>query len=135
MIEQINKKELIRLANEARFKAYAKYSGLAVGSAIQTSNNLFFTGCNIENASYGLTICAERVALAEAVKTLGFSTLQNTIVALAIVTETPQPIVPCGACLQVLSELQTDFTIFCGTPEGLVNSYQLSELLPKAFRL
>lgn len=80
-------------------------------------------------------MCAERVALGVALSTLGFSVLQKGIVAMAVVAGSPSPIIPCGACLQVVSELNTEISVICGNLAGTYKVYSLSELLPAVFRL
>jgi len=94
-----------------------------------TEKGKVYTGVNVENASYGLTVCAERVAVFKAV-TEGLKSFKK----IAIVTDTDQPKSLCGACLQVLSEFCADLEIVCATLKGEKNRYRLSELLPKAFK-
>lgn len=127
-------KELLSMAVDARKRAYAPYSHFAVGAALMTADGTVFTGCNIENASFGATVCAERTALSKAV-----SEGHTDFVALAIVGRkggsTSAPIcAPCGICRQVLSEFcKKDFPILMS---GDGESYQkttLGELLPFAF--
>ncbi len=123
--------ELLRQAREARMRAYAPYSSYAVGSAIRTVEGRIFTGCNVENASYGLSVCAERVALFKAV-----SEGARTVVAVAVITQDGAP--PCGACLQVLSEFVEDphqCIVWLATPDHLVRRAPLAELFPTQFRL
>ena len=121
--------ELALAAEQARLRAYAPYSGFAVGAAVRTSNGLIYAGCNVENASYGLTICAERVAICLAVS-LG----ERRIDALAVSAQTPA--YPCGACLQVLSEFAgPDCWIFVARAGVVEEATTLGRLLPKAFAL
>lgn len=121
--------ELIRKALHAREKAYAPYSEFLVGAALQVRGGKVYTGVNVENASYGLTICAERVAVFKAVSD-GTKKFRK----IAIVTDTRRPKSLCGACLQVLSEFADDMEIICATLEGQKVKYTLKELLPRAFK-
>src|SRR3984957_17854586 len=98
----IDIEELIREARAARDRAYAPYSTFRVGAAVLTRTGRVFRGCNVENASYGLTLCAERVALALAVAE-GCS--RGDFSHLAVIADTEQPVAPCGACRQVMMEL------------------------------
>ena len=120
---------LIRAASEVRDLAYARYSGFRVGSALLTSSGAIFSGCNIENRSYGGTVCAERVALGSAV-----AAGDGTPVAIAVVTDTSPPSLPCGLCLQALSEFATpDLPIRLVNPAGESREFRLDELLPHPF--
>ncbi|GFN22508.1 cytidine deaminase [Thermanaeromonas sp. C210] len=121
---------LIRAAAGARERAYAPYSRFPVGAALLTSSGRVYTGVNIENASYGLTVCAERVALWKAV-----SEGEREFVALAVVGGDRPFTFPCGACLQVLAEFAPDLEIITGLPEGRMLKERLKDLLPKAFVL
>lgn len=130
--------ELIREASDAAGSAYAVYSQFRVGAAILTVEGKIFTGCNIENSSYGLTICAERVAVFKAV-----SEGYKDISALAIYSESKIPSRPCGACLQVLSEFAStelaevgrDIEILCFNTQGAKDKFILKDLLPHGFSL
>lgn len=119
--------DLRTAAEAARARAYAPYSGFHVGAALETEEGTIVTGCNIENASYGLTICAERSAVAAAV-TAG----HRRFVRLALVSDAPDPISPCGACRQVLAEFGLDLKIdsYAGTHR---TSWTMAELLPASF--
>lgn len=111
----------------ARSKAYAPYSGFCVGAAVQGSSGTIYTGCNIENASYGLTNCAERTAIFKAI-----SEGETGLTALAVVADTPGPASPCGACRQVMAEFNIDKVILSNLQgEQWITSSQ--ELLPCAF--
>lgn len=125
---QIDWEPLKLAAIDARSRAYAPYSGFAVGAALLTNDGRIFQGCNVENASYGATICAERGALAAAV-VAG----ERDLVALAIATGADRPTPPCGICRQCLSELVPDLRIRSFTKDGAFADYQLSDLLPDAF--
>jgi cytidine deaminase len=116
---------LIRTAFEARKQAYAPYSGFAVGAAVQCKSGAVFVGSNIENISYGLTICAERIAIASAV-----AAGEREFVAIAVVADTSEPIVPCGACRQFLAEFAPDLIIVSATVQGGQKIENLSHLLP-----
>jgi len=120
---------LIAAAREACQRAYAPYSGFCVGAALQTSSGRVFTGCNVENASYGLTICAERVAVGRAV-----AEGERNFDAIAIVSR--GGVMPCGACRQVLAEFNPDLRVIVadlGGSQGHTREFRLSELLPEAF--
>jgi cytidine deaminase len=125
----VTENQLINKAREARLKAYAPYSKFLVGAALLTKKGIVYTGVNVENASYGLTVCAERVAVFKAV-TEGNCHFKK----IAIVTDTNAPKSLCGACLQVLSEFAEDMEIVCATVKGKKARYRLRELLPKAFK-
>jgi len=117
--------ELIGLAREARARAYAPYSNFAVGAALLGASGRVYTGCNVENVSYGLTICAERVAVGKAV-----SEGEREFVAVAVVTQNGAS--PCGACRQVLSEFGPDMQVVIARAEGdEYEVYSLQELLPR----
>ncbi len=131
MITPERQKKLIALAKEAQKNAYMPYSKFAVGAAILTENGDFFTGCNVENISYGLTICGERTAIFKMISEKGPRAL---IKAIAITTKADIPCAPCGACRQVISEFSTPETlvIYKGT-EGYITTL-LTHLLPDAFK-
>lgn len=117
--------ELLRRAAAAREYAYARYSGFRVGAAILTESGDVFLGANIENVSFGLTMCAERVALGTAIQS-GKSGLREV----AIVADSTVPIVPCGACRQVLAEFNPRVKIVSQTLSGLAEEFSLDVLLP-----
>ena len=122
--------ELIAKAFEAQKYAYVPYSHFAVGAAILTTEGWVYTGCNIENASYGLTVCAERVAVFKAV-----SSGQQSFKALAVVAGTEEYASPCGACRQVLSEFGRDMKVYLANCRGEYRETTVKELLPGAFSL
>ena len=121
-------RELVAKARNASEHAYCPYSGFSVGAAILTETEDIFTGCNVENASYGLTICAERNAVFQMV-TQG----RRRIKAVVIYTPTPKPAAPCGACRQVINEFGPDALVIsvCDGPDVLRRP--LAQLLPDAF--
>ena len=119
---------LIKLATEARENAYAPYSNFKVGAALLASDGRVFTGCNVENATYGLTVCAERVALWKAV-----SEGEREFVAVAVVADGERPPLPCGACRQLLWEFSGDIEVITANLRGARQSYHLSELFPHPF--
>ncbi len=121
-------KELIEKAKRARLKAYAPYSDSKVGAALLTKSGKVYTGANVENASYGLTVCAERAAVQKAV-----NSGDRIFVKMAVVADRNPPITPCGACRQVLSEFTKDLKIICANLHGKVERHSLKELLPEAF--
>ncbi len=118
---------LIELATEARENAYAPYSDFAVGAALLCEDGEVFVGCNVENLSFGLTCCAERVALGAAI-VAG----QSAFRCIAIVADTDDPISPCGACRQVMAEFNPSLRILLATLRRGFVEYSLSELLPRA---
>jgi cytidine deaminase len=126
MVTEDQKQQLLIAACEVREKAYAPYSDYAVGAAILADDGQIFTGVNVENASYGLTICAERSAVFSAV-TAGI----RRIVAVAVCTQNAGS--PCGACRQVLSEFGGDMLVLMSDPEGNVREINLLILLPDQF--
>lgn len=119
--------ELVKQAREARARSYSPYSHFAVGAALRTVSGKVYLGCNIENCSYGLTVCAERVAIYNAV-----SDGARDFEALAIFTEAEGLTSPCGACRQVLWEFSKDLVIILANPRGK-KELRLSELLPAPF--
>jgi cytidine deaminase len=121
-------KQLGDVARSASQHAYCPYSNFRVGAAILTEDEQTYAGCNVENASYGLTICAERNAIFQMV-----AKASSPIRAIAIYTPTATPSAPCGACRQVINEFgpQAEVVSFCDGPDVLRK--KLSELLPDAF--
>lgn len=120
--------QLIAAARDVRKNAYAPASGFLVGAALLTDDGRVFVGCNVENASYGLTICAERAAVCAAI-----AAGARRVVAAAIVTGLSDPARPCGACRQVLAEFGADMEIvLVGSGEQVVTT-TLAKLLPEPF--
>ena len=123
------KQELLNAALSARERAYAPYSKFLVGASVLAKSGKIYTGCNIENASYGLTVCAERNALFSAV-----GAGEREFTALCVVGDTEAPISPCGACRQVMAEFKVTCIILANL-KGDVKEYTLEELLPYGFSL
>ena len=122
-------KELVREALEARKQSYCPYSGFAVGAALLCGDGTVFRGCNIENAAYGPTNCAERTAMFKAVYEG-----EREFDALAIIWDGDDYAVPCGVCRQVLAEFcAPDMPVICANKEGEYKIMELSTLLPEAF--
>jgi cytidine deaminase len=120
--------ELIAKATEARQKALAPYSAFKVGAALETRDGRIFTGCNIESASYGFSVCAERVALWKAL-----SEGARDFRAMAIVTDADTITSPCGGCRQLLWEYCGDITIHMHSQNGSSAEYRMADLLPVPF--
>ena len=118
---------LVKAARAAQARAYAPYSNYRVGAALESEGGEIYVGCNVENASYGLTICAERAAVCAAVAA-GAQRFRRAVV----VSDTDPPAAPCGACRQVLSEFGRDFRVDAVGPQGSA-SWTMAELLPAAF--
>jgi cytidine deaminase len=116
---------LVEAAWEVREKAHAPYSQFKVGAALLSKDGRVFTGCNVENLSYGLTICAERVAIGSAVAA-GVTEFQTV----AVVADTDVPISPCGACRQVMAEFGVSQVVLSNKADRI--SFALEELLPRA---
>jgi cytidine deaminase len=128
-MDEIPWERLFEVAHAARARAHAPYSHFPVGAAALYADGTIVPGCNVENSSYGLTLCAERNALARAV-TDGHQGLQ----AVAIVVDTPSPCPPCGMCRQVMAEFAgADLPVRSRTLSGQEDRYRLGELLPHAF--
>lgn len=119
---------LVAAARAARAQAIAPYSHFTVGAALQTPAGRIYTGCNVENASYGLTMCAERVALFKAL-----SEGERDFVAVAVVADTEAPTPPCGACRQLLWEFCGDVPVIMATPARVAARHQMRDLLPLPF--
>lgn len=126
---QSTHQDLIEQARQARLRAYAPYSGFPVGAALLGRSGAVYTGCNVENASYPLTTCAERTAVAKAV-----SEGEQAFEAIAIITATGAT--PCGACRQILREFSGpdgDLIVIVADLEGNVHTFTIEELLPAGF--
>ena len=121
------RRALLELANEARRRAYAPYSNYQVGAALRTSSGRIYTGCNVENAAYPTSMCAERVAVYKAV-----SEGDRKFEVIAVVT--PNGGSPCGGCRQVLAEFGLDTVVLIGDSQGrLIQETTVADLLPGAF--
>ena len=123
-------RELIENALQAIKNSYSPYSNFRVGSAVLCSDGKIYRGTNIENASYGLSICAERVAIFNAI-----SNGCKSIDAIAVISEPEDPVPPCGACLQVIQEFASsrDMIVILRSINGNEKTYRLKDLLPVAF--
>jgi cytidine deaminase len=122
--------ELARQAMAARRQAFAPYSGFLVGAAVETTDGAIYTGCNIENASYGLTVCAERVAIWKAISE---GVPPGAFRAIAIAADSPHPTPPCGACRQILAEFAPQATVTLINLQGVTREFTVAELLPESF--
>jgi cytidine deaminase len=119
---------LIAQAIAARERAYCPYSGFAVGAAVLTASERIFPGCNVENAAYPATVCAERTALLSA-----YAAGERELIALAVVADTPGPVSPCGTCRQVIHELAPRCTVVLANLHGDISLTTPQELLPGGF--
>ena len=120
--------ELVAAARRARRHAHARFSGFKVGAALETDDGTIVTGCNVENASYGLTICAERVAMFKAI-----SEGHRKFRRVAVVADTQTPTPPCGACRQILWEFGGDLEVVIANLRRELGRYQLADLLTLPF--
>lgn len=129
MIDADLQERLIAEAVRSRANAVAGRSGFSVGAAIEAEDGRIFGGCNVENATYGLTVCAERVAIWKAL-----SEGVRRFRAVAVVTGADTPTPPCGACRQILWEFAGDVPVVSATVGGKKKTYRMSELLPEPFQ-
>lgn len=120
--------ELIEEAKKAREKAVATFSNYKVGAALRTTSGKIFHGCNVENATYGLTVCAERVALLSAI-----AQGERKFSAIAVVTQSDKPGTPCGPCRQLMWEFCGDIDVTTANLDGKTVEYKLSQLFPFPF--
>jgi cytidine deaminase len=128
-VEMISVDELIDLAKSARHWAHAPYSNFSVGAALLSSDGRVFTGCNVENSTYGLSMCAERVAIFKAI-----SEGATEIAKVVVVTDHENIAPPCGCCRQMIWEFASDKTeVVLANLSGDVRTYRIIELLPEAF--
>jgi cytidine deaminase len=125
----LNDQSFIAAAQAAREKAYAPYSHFAVGAAVRTADGTIFTGCNVENASYGLSNCAERTAIFKAV-----SEGHTHFTDIAVIADTDAPCSPCGACRQVITEFAPRARVILANLRGEQRVTTAGELLPGAFQ-
>lgn len=120
--------KLVECARRGRENAYAPYSNFRVGAALEAASGRVFPGCNVENATYGLTVCAERVALWKAI-----SEGEREFRRLAVVSESERPASPCGACRQLLWEFCGDIEVVLANLQGHLETHQLHDLFPRPF--
>ncbi|HSA07630.1 MAG TPA: cytidine deaminase [Candidatus Gastranaerophilales bacterium] len=128
---QINPKNLLKLASEAAEKAYAPYSKFKVGACALFEDGSVYTGCNVENASYGLSLCAERNAIAKAVA----DGKNARLVAIAVYSPNCEKCFPCGACRQWIVEFAKDAKIILQDKDNEIKEFSIQELLPYSFTL
>ena len=121
ILSRMENSRLVEAAVLARANAHAPYSNFAVGAALECEDGTVFTGCNVENLSFGLTMCAERVAAG-----------QRAFRRIAVVAATDVPISPCGACRQVMAEFHPALKILSATLDGKTEEFTLDQLLPRA---
>ena len=122
--------ELIQMAKQAADSAYAPYSKFKVGAALLTSSGITYSGCNVENASYGLSICAEQVAVVKAV-----SSGESKFKIMVIFTDTEDLTTPCGACRQVIAEFNPRMEIILVNNKGKMKALNMDKLLAEPFGL
>ncbi|MEO7672600.1 MAG: cytidine deaminase [Pyrinomonadaceae bacterium] len=127
MIEH-SEKELIDAATKVRENSYAPFSNFRVGAALETDDGQVIAGCNVESASYGLTVCAERVAIWKAI-----SEGKRKIKHIAVVADTEELTPPCGVCRQIIWEFGGDIPVIMANLRGKVETVQMKDLLPRAF--
>jgi cytidine deaminase len=127
-LEKDRTEELIEAAKRAYEMAYCPYSHFCVGAAVMTKSGKIYIGCNIESASYGLTVCAERVAVWKAV-----SEGEREFERVSVVADTEELTPPCGVCRQIIWEFCGDIPVTFSNLKGKVETVQMSELLPRAF--
>ena len=121
--------QLVDMARQARERAHAPYSGFKVGAVVECRDGSLFTGCNVENSSYGLSLCAERVAIFKAI-----SEGHRDFVRIAVIADSYIPVRPCGACRQVLSDLfGSEAEVIMANLKGSIETKTTSELLPIPF--
>ncbi len=124
----VSDEELIKAARDARDRAYAPYSNFQVGAAVESESGNIYIGCNVESASYGLTVCAERVAIWK-----GISCGEKRFGRIAVVVDTEDLTPPCGVCRQIIWEFCGDVPVILSNLHGKTETIQMSELLPRAF--
>ena len=125
---RVTRDDLVTAARRARENAVAAFSGFKVGAALETADGQVITGCNVENATYGLTLCAERVAMFKAL-----SDGHRAFTRIAIVADTGAPTPPCGACRQILWEFGGDLEIYLANLTDHKGTHRLKDLLPLPF--
>ena len=128
-IHEFEIKNMLRMANDARDRAYSPYSKFSVGACLKAASGAYYLGCNIENASYSATCCAERVAIFKAVYEG-----ERSFDAIAIVCDGADPAIPCGSCLQVLAEFcDAEMPVICANCRGEYKAMALGDLLQYPF--
>ena len=125
---KVTDESLIQAAADVRENAYAPFSDFRVGSALETDDGEVITGCNVESASYGLTVCAERVAIWKAI-----SQGKRKIKHIAVVADTEELTPPCGVCRQIIWEFGGDIPVILANLKGRRETVQMKDLLPRAF--
>jgi len=127
-LSEKNSESLIEAAKKARLQSVAPFSNFLVGAAIRTEDGKVYTGCNVESASYGLTVCAERVAIWKAL-----SEGERKFSELAVVADTESLTPPCGTCRQIIWEFARGAKIVFANLEGTTETFEIKDLLPRAF--
>lgn len=127
-MSETNLEQLIGSAKKVREKAYAPFSNFLVGAAVRTKDGKIYTGCNVESASYGLTVCAERIAIWKAV-----SEGEREFEHVAVVTDTEELTPPCGTCRQIIWEFCGNIPVTFSNLKGKVETVMMKEILPRAF--
>ena len=122
-------RDLLRIAKEASYNAYVPYSRFQVGAALECDDGTIFTGCNVENAAFGSTICAERTACVKAV-----SEGHKSFKRIAIYADSQNWATPCGACRQFMAEFSPEMEVLCSRGDGRYVSYKLNQLMPHTFK-
>ncbi len=125
----MNDRQLLLMAKDASEKAYAPYSRFFVGAALECADGSVYTGCNVENAALGSSMCAERTAMYKAI-----SEGNKDFKRMAIFCDSESYCMPCGACRQVMGEFSEELELLCAKGSGSYVSYKISELLPHAFK-
>lgn len=127
-MNEINIEALIESAKKVREQAYAPFSNFRVGAAVRTKSGKIYTGCNVESASYGLTVCAERIAIWKAV-----SEGEREFEHVSVVTDTEELTPPCGTCRQIIWEFCGDIPVTFSNLKGKIETVMMKEILPRAF--
>jgi cytidine deaminase len=127
-LNEINIEALIESAKKVREQAYAPFSNFRVGAAVRTKSGKIYTGCNVESASYGLTVCAERIAIWKAV-----SEGEREFEHVSVVTDTEELTPPCGTCRQIIWEFCGDIPVTFSNLKGKIETVMMKEILPRAF--
>jgi len=127
-LSEKNIEALIESAKKVREQAYAPFSNFRVGAAVRTKSGKIYTGCNVESASYGLTVCAERIAIWKAV-----SEGEREFDHVSVVTDTEELTPPCGTCRQIIWEFCGDIPVTFSNLKGKVETVMMKEILPRAF--